>query len=75
MKRVTWNGGPGSIFSIEGVTLAPGESRDLDDDLADRLLEAELGGSGQLDVAEIKERRAHAPEPAESKEAKDSKDA
>ncbi len=77
MKRVTWNGGPGHVFNALNVTLVPGDSVDLEDELADALVEAEQSfpNPGQLDVAEIKERRAPAHEPAESKEAKDSKDA
>lgn len=36
--RIQWHGGPGNIFSAEGLTMAPGAIADVDDELAERLL-------------------------------------
>lgn len=36
--RIQWHGGPGNVFSAEGLTMAPGAVADVDDELAERLL-------------------------------------
>lgn len=32
--RVRWNGGPGNIYSVDGLTLAPGAEAEIDDEAA-----------------------------------------
>lgn len=55
MRTLKWHGSPGSIFSAEGVTMAPGDVVTVADEHAERLLAAHrsLNVPGEIEVGRL----------------------